>query len=111
MSRPRYDWWSYVKGMIRRYPALEQEFRLRGKDMRANRLRELTAVRNALRCTRALPDGYLRERLVRLVLIERRLTIEGAALKLYVSARTARRYHQDFILRVAAGFGLLDGEG
>lgn len=22
MSRPRYDWWAYVKGMIRRYPSL-----------------------------------------------------------------------------------------
>lgn len=22
MSNPRYDWWSYAKGMIRRYPSL-----------------------------------------------------------------------------------------
>lgn len=26
MSRPRYDWWPYVKGMIRRYPALAEQY-------------------------------------------------------------------------------------
>ena len=26
MSRPRYDWWGYVKGMIRRYPALCRQY-------------------------------------------------------------------------------------
>ena len=26
MSRPRYDWWPYVKGMIRRYPALRAQY-------------------------------------------------------------------------------------
>lgn len=26
MSKPRYDWWTYVKGMIRRYPALHAQY-------------------------------------------------------------------------------------
>ena len=26
MSKPRYDWWSYVKGMIRRYPELRRRY-------------------------------------------------------------------------------------
>ena len=26
MSKPRYDWWGYVKGMIRRYPQLKEEY-------------------------------------------------------------------------------------
>lgn len=26
MSKPRYDWWPYVKGMVRRYPALCREY-------------------------------------------------------------------------------------
>ena len=26
MSSPRYDWWPYVKGMIRRYPDLCEEY-------------------------------------------------------------------------------------
>lgn len=26
MSKPRYDWWGYVKGMIRRYPSLCAEY-------------------------------------------------------------------------------------
>lgn len=26
MNRPKYDWWPYVKGMIRRYPSLKAEY-------------------------------------------------------------------------------------
>ena len=35
MSTPRYDWWPYVKGMIRRYPELcarQEELRRRMED-------------------------------------------------------------------------------
>lgn len=31
MSKPRYDWWSYVKGMIRRYPELRRRYGARGR--------------------------------------------------------------------------------
>lgn len=135
MSRPRYDWWPYVKGMIRRYPQLvEEELALReppttaslsgmpggGKisdptpqaalrELPAIKKRELEAVRAAVNETRDLPGGEVRLKLVKLVFWARTHTVMGAGVKCCVSDRTARRYHQEFIMEVARQFGLLEG--
>ncbi len=134
MSTPRYDWWPYVKGMIRRYPELcAQQKSLhepcltyvsdgmphgRGKtsDPVANTAlrelpdinrRELEAVRQAAEETRTLKDGAERMKMIRLVFWDRTHTLEGAAMKCRISYATARRWHGEFIKKTARKFGFI----
>lgn len=134
MSKPRYDWWPYVKGMIRRYPELcarEAELHStsvspdlsgmpRGKGSTSDptaaaalrqlpeiNRRELEAVREAVERTRHLETGSERLRLVECVFWKKTHTLEGAAQSLHVSYITACRWHKDFIREVARNFGLL----
>lgn len=134
MSTPRYDWWTYVKGMIRRYPDLcaQQESlhepcltyvsdgmphgRGNTSDPVANTAlrelpdinrRELEAVRQAVEETRTLKDGAERMKMIRLVFWDRTHTLEGAAMELHWSARKLVEWHGEFIRCVAKKFGLL----
>lgn len=95
MSNPRYDWWGYVKGMIRRYP-------------NRNTAREREAVEKAIERTGEMPDGAARLALVKLVFWRGTHTLSGAAQKCCVSGRTARRWHTEFIRTVAGEFGLME---
>lgn len=135
MSSPRYDWWPYVKGMIRRYP----ELCARSADLHSTSLspdmsgmprgsgstsdptaraalrqlpeinrREMEAVRSAIRETCAMPGGEKRMELLRLVFWSRTHTVWGAAAVIGISERTARSWHGDFIRLVAKEFGLMD---
>lgn len=134
MSRPRYDWWPYVKGMIRRYPALKAELAdLRSqsttpnysglpgaagairaaeliacRELPSNKQREYEAVRRAIAATERMTAGRDRLRIIDLVFWKRSHTLEGAALTIPCSYMTARRYHSEFIMTVASLFGLLD---
>lgn len=102
MSKPRYSWWGYVKAIIRQYdPDREQEL---------NRvsLLENIAVRKAVNETRAMQDGEERLKFIRLVFWDKTRTLEGAAMAVNCSDRTARRWHTDFIKCVARNYGLLD---
>lgn len=135
MSKPRYDWWPYVKGMIRRYPELcarEAELHstfpspdLSGmphgkggtsdptaaaalRQLPEINRRELEAVRAAIAQTQALPNGSARMELVRLVFWRRTHTVWGASVKLGISERTAAQWHGDFIRAVAKKFGLFN---
>lgn len=134
MSSPRYDWWSYVKGMIRRYPELcakQTELRQtplsiamtgmphqRGKtsdpvadavmrELPSVNRRELEAVQKAIEETRALKNGAERLEMVRLVFWARTHTLEGAAMQCHISYATARRWHGEFIRLAAAQYGFL----
>lgn len=134
MSSPRYDWWPYVKGMIRRYPELcarDSELhetavtpRYGGtggghggrSDPVANAAlrelpeinrREIDAVARAISDTMKMVDGERRITLVEMVFWERSHTVYGASLALHVSERTAREWHGAFIRMVAKNFGLL----
>ena len=133
MSTPRYDWWPYVKGMIRRYPDLcLKEAVLHDTAITANisgmpgggkrtdktadaalrtlpevNRRELEAVRAAIRATEKLPNGTKRLELIKLVLWKRSHTIFGASLRLGISERTAKQWHGDFIRETAKNFGLI----
>lgn len=105
MSKPKYDWWGYIKAVIRRYPAL--------KDIEVSgiALREKEAVEAAIVSTERMPNGRDRLTLVGMVFWEQTHTLEGAALMIPCSERTARRWHTDFIKLVAKKFkcdGLLD---
>lgn len=135
MSKPRYDWWGYVKGMIRRYPELcAKEKALHDVSISPNssglpggkgghsdptafaamrelpptNQRELDAVHKAVEATRALDTGKERLHLVRLVFWDRTHTLDGAAIQCHVSYRTARRWNGEFIRLVATNFGLLE---
>lgn len=134
MSTPRYDWWPYVKGMIRRYPELcaeQAELRKtqlspamtgmphgRGKttdpvadtalrELPEINLRELEAVRKAIEETRTMKNGEERLELVRLVFWKKTHTLEGAAMELHWSTRKLVEWHGEFIRCVAKYFGLL----
>ena len=127
MSSPRYDWWPYVKGMIRRYPELRRTKmspNLTGmpsahgqtsdpvadaalRELPEINRRELEAVQQAIEETRTLPNGKERLEMVRLVFWKKTHTLEGAAMKCHVSYVTARRWHGEFIKRTAQAFGLL----
>lgn len=135
MSKPRYDWWSYVKGMIRRYPELcarQEELRrtslspdLSGmphghgkisdpvadaalRELPKINQREMEAVRKAIAETKKLDTGEERLRMVRLVFWDKTHTLEGAAQKIHISYVTAKRWHGEFIRVVAMEFGLID---
>lgn len=102
MSKPKYDWWGYIKAVIRRYPALKD------KEVSGVYLREKDAVRAAIKATEALPSGKERLAIVDMVFWKRTHTLEGAALQVPCSLRTAQEYHRQFIRLVAMHFGLLD---
>lgn len=134
MSRPRYAWWGYVKNMIRRYPALKQEYAdLHSQSVTANysgmprsggvsrgveglairelpstKQREYEAVRRAVETTERYVNGRDRLKVIDMVLWKRSHTLEGAALMVPCSVMTARRYHTAFIMEVAKVYGLLD---
>nr|DAZ46408.1 MAG TPA: transcriptional activator [Caudoviricetes sp.] len=69
--------------------------------------RELEAVRQAIEETRALPNGEERLEMVKLVFWKKTHTLEGVAIKCYISYPTAKRWHKEFILLVGENFGLL----
>lgn len=91
MSKPKYQWWGYVKSMIRRYPdECTKE--------------ERVAVEAAIEQTGRARDGADRLRLIEMVLIQKSHTLSGAATEVPCSERTAQRYHADFIKVVAKNF-------
>lgn len=134
MSHPRYDWWGYCKGMIRRYPSLSDEREaLRSPSMTADysghphdggigdptaqgacrtlsgvKEREFQAVADAINTTARKRDGKERLALIDMMFWARSHTLQGAAAAISVSYRTASRWHGEFIRAVGKNFGLLD---
>ena len=135
MSTPRHGWWPYVKYMIRRYPELAEEHgelhrqsvtqqfepsyahytphrateQCAIRELRGTKQREYESVRRAIALTESAPEtGKLRLELIDLVFWKQSHTLEGAAMQLHCSYRTARRYQSDFIYLVAKYYGLMD---
>lgn len=134
MSRPRYDWWSYIKGVIRRYPELREQYaELHTQSVTANysgmprsggvsrgtediavrelpttAQREYEAVKRAIEQTERYSNGRQRLAIIKMVLWDKRYTLEGAALQIPCGIATAWRWHQDFIKQVAKNYGLMD---
>lgn len=132
MSKPREPWWPYVKNILRAYPAMKRELEaLQGasitvrynpagggsgpgrtteqtalRELPPAKMREYEAVRRTIRKTGRLPDGKLRNDLIRLVYFRRRYNLSGAAWAIHVSERTAIRWHGDFLRMVADNLGL-----
>ncbi len=102
MSSPRYDWWGYVKAIIRRYP------RLKDVEVSGNAFREKEAVKLSVEQTEAMENGETRLSIIDMVFWKQTHTLAGAAMAIPCSERTARRWHTEFIKTVAKNYGLLD---
>ena len=135
MSKPRYNWWSFVLNIIRDYPGRKLELQQlreqkitasmtgmprgggngRGVENIATRTlqpqeqKEFEAVQRAVNKTKAMPDGKIRLGVVRLTMW-RNFNIAGAAMQLNISERTARRYRWQFALLTGCAYGFLTEE-
>lgn len=132
MSSPRYRWWGFARRMIRDYRSLKIQYEdLHSQSITAgtsgmprgsgNRsvveslaLRQLPkddqrvydAVSRAVEITNLLPDGELKLDLIRYVYWNKRQhTVKDAAMQLYISRRTAERWHAEFVRLVGKCYG------
>lgn len=134
MSKPKYDWWPYVKGIIRRYPQLKADLRdlhttsltasyssephgsgvnrttenIAVRELPKNNQREYEAVRRAVETTERYKNGLDRLKLIKLMYWDKTHTMQGAALNIPVSYDTAKEWNREFIRLVASHFGLMD---
>lgn len=135
MSKPRYRWWGYLLNVLKAYPELcaklqqlkEQHITANyepsggGKggiarptesaalaELRGTEGREHRAVRQAIEYTAKLKSGTERNALIDMVFFKKSHSLEGAAMALFISYSTAKKWHKEFILAVADFYGLLD---
>lgn len=136
MSSPKYRWWPFVKRMIRDYPGLKKAWNdIHAQSITANytgmpkgggngraventALKQLDAddqkvydaVSRAIELTRLQPDGKRRMDMIALVYWSPKpMTLKSAALHLYISERTAKRWHGYFVRCVAKCYGFQVG--
>lgn len=100
--KKHYPWWGYIKHIIRAYPSQVGGERCGVEQM------DFWAVDAALEATCRMPDGENCIKLISLVHWRRNLTIDGAALELNISRRTALRMQRNFFEMVARNRNLLD---
>lgn len=132
MSSPRYRWWGFVRRMIRDYRGLKAAYEdlhsqsisadttgmpkggSSGRTVESIAMRCLPkddqkaydAVTNAVEITRLLPDGELKLELVRMMYwMKKPMTAKSAAPSLYISKRTAERWHGEFVRLTAKCYG------
>lgn len=135
MSKPRYNWWSFMLAIIRDYPARRMALKeLRQQKITASpnatpgggtasrvvenvSLRQLQpqeqkehdTVYAAILRTRAMKEGKIRLNVVKLTFFQS-YTIAGAAMRVNISERSARRYRWEFVLLCGHLYGLLTEE-
>lgn len=95
MPKTKYIGWNYAKSIIRAY------------GQNCLREKEKTAIEKTIKETKALPDGMARLQLINLVFWKQNRTLDGACMACYVSERTGRRWHTDFIRRVCENLDLM----
>lgn len=132
MSKPRFVWWGFMRGMIREYPKLKRDLEdLQEQSITANlsgmprgggngRSVEVLAMRQlppdsmamyeavslAKKLTLIRPDGKDRIRLISMMYWDKKtLKMQSAALRLHISDPTAKRWHGDFVRLVAQCYG------
>lgn len=98
----RYTWWKYIKAVVQAYPSR------RGVRLSGVAWREREAVRVAIEATQRMVDGQGRLKIIRLLHWDRTHTLEGAALAIPCSRRTAARWQRQFFEEVARGRDLID---
>ena len=134
MSKPRYDWWVYVKGVVRRYPVLLAKHRdlqtpaltvnysehvgsgdaqrttetVATRELPAIQQIEFDSVTKAIEATKYMRSGAHKLKLINQVYWQQSHTMDGAAMLVHVSTATAWRWSSDFIHLVAGYMGLKD---
>ncbi len=98
-SRYRNYWYGCSQTMIRRYPDLENEKGIQPAIWR-------NAIKNALETTAQTTDGEHKLKVIEMINFRKTHTIDGAALEVGVSRRTAQRWNSEFVNTVGryAGF-------
>lgn len=79
-------------------------------ELRGTEGKEYNAVRQAIEYTSKLRNGAERNALIDMVFFKKSHSLEGAAMALFISYSTAKKWHKEFILAVADFYGLLDDE-
>ena len=102
MSKKHYDWWGYVKSIIRAYPGGKSS------ELSGVALRSHEAVKKAVDDTMMMADGANRLKVISMVHWERTRTLEGAALSIPCDRATAARWQRRFFEEVARNRDLLD---
>lgn len=102
MSRQHYNWWPNIRDAVRAYPTRE------GVALSGVALHEQEAVQAAIDATERMADGEARLRVIRLVHWKRTHQLEGAALLIPCSRRTAAYWQRKFFEEVARNRDLLD---
>lgn len=96
MSKPRYPWYQYVRGMIYRYPSRSTE-------------EESAAVEAALDNVRKMEDGETRMKLLNFVYFSKgkankRDLLKWASYHVPCEYETAKRWNRAFVYDVARNF-------
>ena len=102
MNKQHYPWWGYIKAVVREYP------KHRASELSGVALREHEAVKKAVDKTLMMDGGATRLKVISMVHWERTRTLEGAALTVPCSERTANRWQRSFFEMVARNRDLLD---
>lgn len=101
MSKPRYRWWGYVRNVIRAYPKLQAAESLTIDDQR-----ELEAVDRAIDLAKEDRHGEQMLDLINRVYWNKSARrVEDAARYMYISEKTAKQRHGEFIRLVAKCLG------
>lgn len=90
MGKPR-NWYYYdARKMVQKYPAIK-------KDNSFYAITYTNAIEETIKETKKLHNGDLRVQAMKLIFFEHTHTIEGAALQLYVSYETIKKWISEFI--------------
>lgn len=100
-----YPWWGYVRYMVRQYSVWSNMLRA---EMSNAELNGWCAVKRTVDSTERMEDGADRLKIIRMVHWDRTHTLEGAALSIPCSRRTAAYWQREFFEEVARNRGLLD---
>lgn len=100
MSKPRYYWWGHIRRMLYRYGTYIRE-EIDIESAKGRERREMQAVQKAMEDIKARKNGVEIAKLARLVYIEKKCTLSGAALECHISYETAVNWNKIAIISVA----------
>lgn len=103
MNKQHYPWWGYVRYIVRKYPEYKAKQEIGNVGQQ-----EEAAVEDAIVSTEKMTDGCIRLKLIRLMHWDKTHTLEGAAITIPCSRRTAAYWQREFFETVARNRGLLD---
>jgi len=103
MNKYHYPWWGHVKAIIQAYPG-----QMGGRYLSPVETMNYEAVKAAIEDTQRMENGKARMKVIQLVHLNRTHTVEGAALTVPCSERTAANWQRQFFEMVARNRDFLD---